>query len=264
MESNPSQQSPEPQGVVLNRNHGKKGVFEIILIVFLLIITLVLLNYLNIIPLSAMFPNQLGWLPHRPEESNQATDTTIPPAISSDISLLEPAKETLINALPNILISSLIPNSSQEIKTTNNKIPESFNNTWTVNKTEASATLIVTPDGKSISQLHLSFQKDNSKPPSRETAPKLASEFFSVNPKGVWGCKPLNESKTSIIYCENFWEEKDGTKIGIGVQGLFTQGPALVNKSPEIFIFYCQRSKENKLYSWKSCDLQFSQTGVTP
>ncbi len=46
------------------------NLFKIIVFVLVLLLFLALLNYLNIIPLSSILPNQLGWLPHKPYSQN--------------------------------------------------------------------------------------------------------------------------------------------------------------------------------------------------
>jgi len=209
---------------------GKKGfLFKIIFIVTLIVILFGVLNYFNILNLPQLSPN-------KSKAPIQKQFTPFVPTVDS-------AKKELIEALPKILNPSLIPDSTDVIITQNNQNAQGFTGIWTVNESTASALFQVSPDSKGINQLHLSFKKNQTTPPSITTAPTLSSTYLSVVPKGKWECKPLNPSiANSITYCENFWEE-NGIKSRVVVQGLFTQGPALVNKSPIISISYLQQSR---------------------
>ena len=57
-------------------------IFFILGVFLLFLIFLGILNYLNILPFSAAYPNQLGWLPHRTsstqQEKSAQTDTATP------------------------------------------------------------------------------------------------------------------------------------------------------------------------------------------
>src|SRR3989344_3233925 len=105
-------QSGEPQGVVLKKDNGKKGLFEIVLIIILLILNLGMLNYLNILPLSSTFPNYLGFLPHKTSQQTQQPNiiTTTPTAIPTPLpsALSEVEKQTLINYIQTFLNPSLL------------------------------------------------------------------------------------------------------------------------------------------------------------
>ena len=238
----------------------KRGIlFEIIFVFVFLVLLFGILNYFNILPISEIWPNQLGFLPHR--ESLKQNPTTIIPPITPTTSLTDTAKKTLNNYLPTILTPSFLPKSSSKITLTQTKgIQESFSTSWNaINGTE-SAILIVSPDGKNIMQFYLSFIKSKSASPSAELAKITTSQFFSIQPKGIWGCKPIY---TSMTYCENFWEESNGVKRGIGIEGLFTKGPNLKKEDlPQTMIFFCEHSQASSLYSWKSCASEFAESGV--
>ena len=68
-QTSPSQQSTEPQ---------KVGLFEILLVGIVLIFFFGTLNYFNILSISNVFPNQLGWLPHIKQDSKISYNTKIP------------------------------------------------------------------------------------------------------------------------------------------------------------------------------------------
>lgn len=64
----------------------KVGIFEIIFVAVVLLLLFGTLNYFNILPVSDVFPNQLGWLPRQQSklasqgESLQSYQNKIPPA----------------------------------------------------------------------------------------------------------------------------------------------------------------------------------------
>ncbi|MEK7533925.1 MAG: hypothetical protein AAB600_01170 [Patescibacteria group bacterium] len=55
---------------------------------------------------------------------------------------------------------------------------------------------------------------------------------------------------------------KNGTRRGLGMEGLFTQGVDLISGKPEAMLVFCEHTKESKIYPWKSCQFEFSKTGV--
>lgn len=69
---------------------GNKGIlFEIIFVLIALILVFGTLNYFNILKLSEIFPNYLGWLPHKevPTGTSQLNNVTIVPTIKPTVSL---------------------------------------------------------------------------------------------------------------------------------------------------------------------------------
>ena len=246
-----------PQQTELEKNKVVSGIPFIGIVIFSIFILLVLvLNYLNILPLSSLFPNYLGFLPH--QQSKQESNVTTTP---STMPLDEQAKQTLITFLPTILTPSFLPKSNSKITLTQTKgIQESFTASWNSISGTQSAILIVSPDGKNITQFYLSFIKSKSASPSAELAKITTSQFFLTQPKGIWGCKTIY---TDMTYCENFWEESNGVKRGMGIEGLFTKGPNLPKEDlPQTVIFFCEHNKDSKLYSWKSCRAEFAEGGV--
>lgn len=230
----------------------KRGIlFEILFVVIVLILVFGLLNYLNILKLSEIFPNQLGFLPRKDaptgtsQQSKQYNNVTVSPS--------DQAKQTLINFLPTILASSLLPASSEVTL-----IGEKENNTFSspLNQGSGKVTITVSSDGKQISELLLFLPYQTTDPASVQLAEQITPQFFLIEPKGTWGCKQLPSKAT---YCENFWEEENGIRKGVGIQE-----PNPIKNQKQLFLFYCENSKESSSYSWKSCTNEFSQTGVTP
>lgn len=89
-------EKPEKKGLVKALALLEVGLIEVLFVGVVIILLFGTLNYFNILRLSELFPNQLGFLPHRQQSSNVNT-VTIAPTISPSASLLEPAKETLMN-----------------------------------------------------------------------------------------------------------------------------------------------------------------------
>lgn len=108
-----------------NPNAPRKGFDPAVVLLGLVGATIVLivffstLNYFNILSMSRIFPNQLGWLPHRSFESLQKekdTSSNIPQTKSSYELPIDPSKEsiTLAEVSYNIQakIKSIIPSSN--------------------------------------------------------------------------------------------------------------------------------------------------------
>lgn len=270
-------QSPSPlsQSEIPKEKKGLLKVFDLLGVALIeislvgIVISLLFgtLNYFNILPISQIFPNQLGFLPHKPYEqpqqynpeksrlnrANRTGSTTSTPAAST-----AQAKQTLLSYLPTILSQPIIPNS--DIKLTQDKgIKETFSTSWDTKEGTVSAIIVLNPNGQGITQSYISLSKLSNLLPTIDLAKNITSQLFSIQPNGKWACKPVF---TTMTYCENFWEEADGTRRGLGMEGLFTQEPNLINGQSEALIIFCEHSKDSKLYSWKSCQFEFAQTGV--
>lgn len=231
---------------------------EILIIIFFFILAIGILNYFNLLRLSELFPNYLGFLPHKPyeqsQQSNNVTTAPTPPptplSLSQQEELNSQAKETLMSFFPTILSPSSLPKSASDISLKRNKgLAESHSAWWSMQGGTLSAILVLTPESNNIVQSYLSLTKPQSASVSAELARITTPQVFSIEPKGTWGCQPIFNTMT---YCENFWEEEDGTRRGIGMRGLSSQA----------MIFFCQHNKESKLYSWKSCAFELKETGV--
>jgi len=256
---NPSQQPDNKQGALKTFALLKVGIIELFFVAIVLILLFGILNNFNILPLSTLFPNQLGWLP-RKEVPTGTSQQSPPPTIPRSLNLTNQAKQILTNSMQSILTSSLLPKSSADITLTQTQgIKESFSSAWDTKEGTVSAVLVVSPDGKDIVQSYLSFLKTESVPPSVGLTKAITSQFFSIQPNGTWGCKPIHINMT---YCENFWEEEDGTRRGLAMKGLLTQGVDLISGKPEVMLVFCEHTKQSKLYSWKSCEYEFAKTGV--
>ena len=238
------------------------GLIEVMFVGVVIALLFGTLNYFNILRLSELFPNQLDFLPRRnvptgtSQQSQQYSNVTISPTTANPSNLTQQAKKTLLDTLPNILTPILMPESSQiTIKQDKNPLGKTFISSWnTKEATESSVVAIFITTDSNISQLYLSLERPQNTPPSVDLASTITPQLFSVQPKGKWGCKPLSNS---MAYCENFWEENDGIRRGLGIKGLFTQGANLIRGQSEVMLVFCEHTKESKLYSWKSCEFEF-------
>lgn len=88
-----------------------RGRIIIIGIIFLLLLALLTLNYLNILPLSLRFPNQLGWLPH--QAISQPTTQSQPILSPAPLTLPVPLDHPSVN---NVVITYFFDGRIQSIK----------------------------------------------------------------------------------------------------------------------------------------------------
>jgi hypothetical protein len=261
-----NQESPAPSPTLSNEPSQKnRGIlFKIVFVVVLLTFLFAILNYFNILPLSKLFPSYLGFLPRRDvpngtsqslkienTNSRQGFPTPIP-------SLTENAKQALIVYLPTILDPSLIAASSSGITLTKDRSnQQGFIASWKTKEKNIDSSFHISQDLKKIIAVDF-YVKDSEllSSISTETAMSKAAQIFSIEPKGTWGCKKVIIE--SMLYCENFWEQSENSKRGLG---------ALIITSPagDRTVYYlCEHTNASDLYSWKSCRPEFLKTGVNP
>lgn len=257
------QYAPAPQQQKKNKGLAflEVGIFEIFFAVLTLAIFFGVMNYFNILPISQIWPKQLGFLPHRPYQQSKQSNPVKPPLADNGAgnTTMIAAKQTLIEFLPTILTPSFLPQSSSDITLTEDRDDKDrINASWT-NKGEGGGTLWAvfpkTPNFQKITSLDVFFEQIQTASPSVELAKSNISQVFSINPKGEWKCRKdsLNER---ALYCENFWEEKD-SKRGLGF--------LIINTSPfrgRLVFSFCEHSKESSFYSWKSCRAEFATTAL--
>jgi len=243
--------SPVPNGT------GKGLFLEVIFVAVFLAILFGVLNYFNILKLSKLFPNQLGFLPRREiptGTSQQDNNTTIPSTVSPS----DQAKQALASLLLTIITPSFVPKSPSDITVFQGKTArEESRASWEARDGNQSARFISSTDGKQIIQLYILFDYNSNASVSADLTKETVSQFFSLVPKEPFSCKLLS-SKAN--YCESFWEEPNGTKRGIGMH----EYKPFSSRTNKTTVFFCQFKKDSKSYSWKSCASEFSQTGVTP
>ncbi|MDD5147688.1 MAG: hypothetical protein PHV63_04040 [Candidatus Daviesbacteria bacterium] len=213
-------------------------------IIVLVLVIILTLNYFNILSLSSLSPKYFSWLPHQTLQISPSKEE-----------LSSRAKKTLTAFLPNILVSSLIPPMSDITFRQDKIVKENFTLLWDTKEGTANAALTMSSDEKKISSFNILFFKSQIASPSVELAQTIIPSIFSIEPKGVWGCKPIY----SQTYCENFWEDKEGIRRGVNITGPFPENKQKIG----LIVSFCEHTKEAKtIYSWQSCTSEFAKTGV--
>lgn len=242
-------------------------------------ILFVILNYFNIISLSSYPP--LSFLPHQASKTNLASPDSIrnlasqtqkgvsnstsqkeapspSPKLSPTPILEKTAKDLLTKFFADNLKSSIIPQLSSVNIIQNKPDYNSFDATWQTEAGTASALFAMSQSSpRTIRYLYLEipFITDVKAFPSVSIAESKYSNFFSIIPQGSWGCKLIK----NVTYCENFWEDKDGVRKGIEINGyIVTSNNKIINSA-----FLCELHKGNgNLYPHKSCLSEFATTGI--
>lgn len=222
---------------------------KVALIFFVIVvstITLGILNFFNILKISNLFSNQLGWLAHKPfsEAINKQAGYTnkLVPTLKSSLPIVSSdALKILTKLLPQILLSSLVPNTL-EIAVKPDKIEQNgFTAEWHRNQATISAAFALLPNKIENSYLQLYvIMPQNLNNPNEENAKIITSQFFTLKTEGKWICKK------SI--CDNFWTEADGTKKGINLSSQLEIGD---NKKGTVITF-CEYKKDTPLYKYSS------------
>jgi len=241
---------PNAPNVAQPEQTPKKGLlFEILFVIIFLILIFGALNYFNILRLSEIFPDLLGFLPRK-----EVPTGTSQQSLSPTLSPTNRAKQTLINFLPTILAPSFLPQSPSDITLAqDSQNINSFNASWNTQEERITSGLHMSQDFRKITSLDLYIQElQQPLSPSVESAKSSASQIFSITPKGQWGCKNVLSSR---LYCENFWDEQNSRK-GLGFLIVTATG------SSRLVFSFCEHSKNSNYYSWKSCRSEFLKTGV--
>lgn len=85
--SNPGQINPVPNATTNNlaNTPRQSGIVKLVGIVMAILVFLAILNYFNILSLSGLFPNQLGWLPRQTKPNIYTPQTPDPSQQSNPI-----------------------------------------------------------------------------------------------------------------------------------------------------------------------------------
>lgn len=227
----------------------------IIMAIVILAVIFGALNYFNILSVSDVFPNQLGWLPKQtqqkvtvPSPTPTPTPTPIPEYIKNDTKSL----------ISDILISSFIPNNlaveKQNVENPNNF---SFYGTgWETPNKELLVLSVEYNQEKNIIDRQIVIHIPRILPDlDASSSSSLIKEYIKINPSIPFSCISL-PTITKSAFCEVFWEDTNGVKKGIDITS------PVIGLS-ETQIFYCEHHKETPAYSWKSCNLNYKDNGIT-
>lgn len=185
-------------------------------------------------------------LPSFPGKPEQTINQVQPPQI------LDP-KVLFNKTIASILTKPMLPTKLENIRKEQDQTTrDSFFMSWKTKSSISTISGTMTASTPSqISSLSLSFLYINEASASTEVAQRIIPEFFSVTPRGTWGCKPIQ----NITYCENFWEENK-IKRGISVQS------PISTEQTGISVGFCEFHQNTDVYSWKSCTSEFAETGI--
>jgi hypothetical protein len=211
----------------------KMGLFEIFLVVAGLLLLFGMLNYFNILPVSDVFPNQLGFLPR---QIKQTAVTPPPVRIIPDKFIYDSAKakELLTKYIKDTIKPEFVP-PIIEIK----EGSPDFSSKYTIGKVTVSATFRYTkktnvPDSYGITIKSADLSKTA---PTASLANSLLSDYF-LNPYSVADCQKVKIAS----FCENYQAVSNG-KQGYGIA---------TDKSSTI-LFSCFLTKESDYFEQTSC-----------
>ena len=193
-----------------------------------------------------MFPNQLGFLP-------RLNSTTIYYTPSIEDSFSDQAKKSFSDLVHELVAPNLVPSSISDIISPQGKTFQGeYLAAWNTPMGKASAR-IVSSENDSIVQTYIHFQFQTDIIVSQVLAKEIVPQYFVPTPQADFVCGTIE----TLQYCENFWTEADGVKIGVGTK---QNGPPY--QANDLSVFLCRFTPESDNYSWQSCAEEFAETGV--
>ena len=225
----------------------KKGfLLEIVFVAVILVILFGILNYFNILKLSEIFPNYLGFLPHIKQNNKPGPNPTqIPANFQYD---MEYSKTILIKYVKEIIKPEFLP-ENLDIKqglTFNNSVDEKLKNLFGSYIKNDNETISVTFNYIENTFLPSDFKilihpiKTEQTTLNVALANSLISSYF-INPIPIEKC----DSIKTTSYCKTIKTESEGKREFGVIIGLDS------SKSPPVpvsTIFTCFIPKENILY----------------
>lgn len=261
---NPQQYPTQPMEQNFSQNNGvkKKLVLRILFTVIIIILLIVILNYFNILfnilPLSRLFPNQLGFLPHkaqnRPTSIPQSTET--PTNYSSTVFQYDSEKAKIIltqyikgDIRPEFIPQTLDIKQGLSIDNRQEDLKYQFGTYFTSKQSAISVNFHYKENTNTPNDfiIFIQLSQIDKTPVTPTLANTMATSYFNNPYSPIQNCS----NKEATSYCETFRTEDNG-KRGYGV--IFTDDNSV---SPPKFIpivFTCLVPKESKDYATqKSC-----------
>lgn len=266
------EQVPQSQQSPHIASRPKKGLLGVFFIVIFVIITIALflgiLNYLNILPVSDLWPQQFGWLPHK--QSKQYSNVTIVPPVRQSYPTFAPSSVTfaydaskadtlLSKYLRDKIKSDYLP-SKIEVK---HKLIASgkqegtdyeFGANWTINNIFFQSNFHYEISTNNPSDMQFSIQPQNIK--ETTSSASLTKTLSATYLKNIPESSNFNcgVSQTTISFCENFQE------TALGKEGF---GLVIAKAQPNntIFIFSCFIPKESVYFNIRTSCLLFNEKG---
>lgn len=233
------------------------GLFEFFFVAIILFLLFGIFNYFNILPVSDVFPNQLGWLPRQTVQTQNIPLKKQSSIIPTPTLIPEYIKINVKSLISDILISSLIP-SNLTVEKQNVENPNNFTfygTGWeTVDKDMFVLSVEYNQEKNIIDRqivIHIPKILSNL---DASSSSSLVKDYIKINPQLPFSCISL-PTITKSTFCEIFWEDTQGVKKGIDVT-------SPVQGLNETQIFYCEHHKETPAYSWKSCNVNYKDTGI--
>lgn len=256
---NPSQQNPpnlpEEKHSPVPNGMGKGLLFQIVFLVIALILFFGILNFFNILPISQLWPNQFGFLPHRAYE--QATTRPIPQPTQTSTNYspntfqydTEKAK-TILNQYvkdtikPEFLLKSFDIKQGLSIDNRTEDVKYEFGSYFTQDQTTISVNFHYKENTNNPNDfiIFIQLSKVEQKTLTPTLANSLTSSYF-INPyTPITNCN----TKGTTSYCEEFKTEDEGKK-GYGV--VFANDQSVSPPKPMLIIFTCFIPKESNDYT---------------
>lgn len=239
------------------------GLVEFGFVAILIILLIGILNYFNILSISDAFPKQFGWLPRQTTIiSKPSTSSKFPaayqfrPSPKPTIPVPDSIKTDLKNFTANLLLSSLIANYSAEtskIVSVDGFMHASIS--WGTQNGLAINALIDYDNKNLVTDKHLFIIAPYAQPAlTPDSTSAIAKHYLTVIPLSPFSCTSFSTSGSKNVFCESFWQEKNGVKRGVD--------SSLDSIGKLITIIYCEYPVSSPDYAWKSCNPNFKDTGI--
>lgn len=252
-------QTTRPVGKLKSLALWEVGLFELGFVLLGLLILFGVFNYFNLLPISKIFPNQLGFLPHRPyQQGGTATrpSNTLIPNQQMSKSNTPPVPAVIkkdIQSFAKSYIKSSLSLPSLDVKPAtlaNGTIldPNRFGAYWAIgNGVSISISArygqdLVAQDRSVLVAFPESINLNNL------TADSNTSKYFLVQAKGTWNCGKEMAGGKEFTNCVNFWIDAQNIKKEINIIS-FSSATNNQNTS----IAFCERTTQSIFYGWKSC-----------
>lgn len=237
--------------------------FVLIEIVFVLVIflpVLGILNYFNIFSLSKLYPNQFGFLPHKPFLSKAPT------APSSNSYFSKQPNTDQKNAISDVLAASFIPNNLQltKLNVKSSKNDNFYHALWQGENKESFTVLAAYNQKNLLVYRKISITIQNSfENLTPESVRNLAKTYLKVSPTTSSICEKLKptpipqssasavlKSSSQLTNCVSKWES---AKVQKAIQVVKP------DKTPSnIQLLYCEHYPGSYNYNAKDCLQGFS------
>lgn len=229
---------------------------ELFTLLFLVIITLILLNYFNVLSLSSIFPKYLGWLPHKQSNvpnSKISVSVTPTPLKTKEKTVEEMMLQYESEVLKPEFIASSVANLRTEDKNDKRTYAASANANG-VRITDGFAESIKSERFRESGlplNLGITVSDDQDYSGSDSAKADFAKYFINVPDLDTTSSRDFKIGSKSAAF-EMVWKNKDGTKESRSSIRFDTKD-SKGNPITKITYIACKLYKENPLYSKNTC-----------